>query len=627
MKHLIKLSVLILIFHYDIFPQEEWFWQNPLPQGNHIRDIIALDENNIVAGGLSGVLTKSTDSGLTWNISYISENIFFANLKYFDSVNYLFALAFDLSLSGTKLYESEDIGLSWDSTFTFNNLYITDLDKNSEDVFYAIGSSGKIFRSTDSGYNWQNISSPTNKNLSGIQFFDDQNGCIIGNDGLILRTSDNGENWSIVQSGTNNDIAAIDFFDSMNGIAVGQNWNQSENTILKTTDGGLVWTKIAVSDTLQELLDVEFIDLQNIMIVGGNDDYFGGREPIALRSSDGGETWTDLSFQFLRGLNSISFINSNNAVCGGFAGGIYKTNDSGNNWIRLSSGFFPSFTDISTFDSSSFYTVGTDFYENETILLHTDNGGETWIKKNSPLIYSTASIDFLNENYGMIIGDYLIFYTEDGCSTWHQGTIPPNIYLNDVEIISSNKAFLSGYQGTLLKSTDGGSNWFSVNSNTSGNLEKIIFKDQSNGIIIANAGSSIITTDGGDNWNPINFSFGWLWNGTFFGNSNIALSGSGGKIYISKDAGQTWNEKIVAGSGTYISGIAFKDPLNGTAVGETGLILYTTDGGDTWNQQFSPTLIDFYDIRFSENNNAVVIGEEGVILGTKKGIQIVHVKI
>jgi len=626
MKNLIFLIAFIIVWQSKILSQEEWLWQNPLPQGNHIRSIISLDENNIVAAGLKGFFLKSTDSGLSWDVSYLSQNFSVSELKYFSPDNILFAFVGDLVVGGTILYKSTDKGTSWDSISYFYNWSITDLDKNSDNNLFAVGGNGKIFKSTDSGDNWQSVNSPTNINLNAIQFINSQNGCIVGRDGLILSTSDNGNNWSIIQSSTTEDLHALDFFDSMNGMAVGRNWTWIENTILKTTDGGLTWIKKVVSDTLEELLDVEFIDVSNIIIVGGNDDYFGGREPIVLRSSDGGETWMDISSQFPRGLNSISFNNSNNAVCGGFAGGIYKTNDSGYNWTKLSNGFLNSFGELCTFDSLSFYTIGKDYDTNEIIFLYTDNGGEVWQTKNAPTVTYASGLDFLDENYGMISGDNLIFYTLDGCNTWHQGTTHPNSYLGNVKIINNNKAFLLGGQGqgTLLKSSDGGDTWFTINSNTTGNLEQIVFKDQSNGLITANSGPSIITTDGGENWNSINYNFDWLNDGAFYGNDDIALA-SYSKIYISKDGGQTWTEKIVASSGTYVSSISFKDSLNGTAVGETGLLLNTTDGGDTWNQQFSPTLTDFSDIEYSENNCGVIIGEDGVILGTKKGIQIVGV--
>jgi len=626
MKNLIVLIGFLIGYHSEIFSQEEWLWQNPLPQGNHIRTIISLDENNIVAGGLKGFFIKSTDSGLSWDISYLSQNFSISELKYFSSDNILFAFVGNLVVGGTILYKSTDRGVNWESIFTFNNWGISDIDKNSENVLYAVGGTGKIYKSTNYGYDWDTIPSVTNKYLSEIIFFGDQNGCIVGDDGVILRTSNNGITWSIIQSGISENLSSLDFLDSMNGIVVGQeNWNLQENSILKTTDGGLTWVKKVVSNPRGELLDAKFIDVSNIIIVGGDDDYFGGRESIVIRSSDGGENWIDISFQFPRGINSISFFNSSSAVCAGFAGGIYKTNDAGYNWTKLCNGFYSSFNDICTFDSSSFYTIGKDYEANEIIFLYTDNGGEDWQTKNYPPLSNVSGLDFFDENYGMITGDNSIFFTLDGCNTWHQGTTPPNSYFGNINIINSNKAFLSGAWGTLLKSSDGGNTWFSINSNTTGSLELIVFKDLLNGFIIANSGPTIITTDGGENWNTINYSFGWLNDGAFYGNNSIALAGSDGNIYISNDGGQTWTEKIVASSGTYVSSISFKDSLKGIAVGETGLLLFTTDGGDTWNQQFSPTLTDFSDIEYSQNKSGIIIGKDGVIIGTKKGIQIVGV--
>ena len=625
MKTFLKTLSLVLLITHICFAQ--WFWQNPLPQGNHIRTIISPDEDNIVAGGLKGFFLKSTDSGLNWDLSYLSQNFSYSELKYFSSENMLYAFVGDVVVGGTILHRSTNIGTNWDSIFTFNYWSMSDMDKNSNNILFAVGSEGKIYKSTDYGYAWDNIPSATNEYLSEIIFFDTQKGCIVGDNGIILRTSDNGNTWLVIPSGTSENLNAIDFCDSMNGIIVGHyNYLLSENSILKTTDGGLNWTKMVISNPQGELLDVKFIDLQNIIIVGGNDDYFGGRDPIVLRSSDGGETWMNISSQFPRGLNSISYYNSNTAVCAGFAGGMYKTTDSGYNWTKLYSGFLSDFGQLCTFDTSGFYTIGTDFPANQLILLYTDNGGEVWQTKNAPSVLYSGYIDFLDADYGMISGNNLIFYTLDGCNTWHQGTTPPNSSFGDVKIINNNKAFLSGSRDSLLKSTDGGNTWFSVNIGTTGYLARIIFKDLLNGLIIANSGPSIITTDGGENWNAINYNFGWLWDGTFFGSDNIALAGSDGRIYISEDAGQSWTEKIVAPSGTYISSISFKDSLNGTAVGETGLILSTTDGGDTWNQQFSPTLTDFSDIEYSQNNSGIIKGEDGVIIGTKKGTQIVGIE-
>ena len=87
MKTRIVLIVFFIGLYYEMFSQEEWYWQNPLPQGNHIRKIISLDENNIVAGGLKGFFLKSSDAGISWDISYLSQNFSGSELKYFSSDN------------------------------------------------------------------------------------------------------------------------------------------------------------------------------------------------------------------------------------------------------------------------------------------------------------------------------------------------------------------------------------------------------------------------------------------------------------------------------------------------------------------------------------------------------------
>lgn len=67
-----------------------------------------------------------------------------------------------------------------------------------------------------------------------------------------------------------------------------------------------------------------------------------------------------------------------------------------------------------------------------------------------------------------------------------------------------------------------------------------------------------------------------------------------GKIFISKDDGLSKEEKAVTYPNHYISSIASKDSLNGTAVGETGIMFNTADGGENWQTLFSQTLIDFF---------------------------------
>ncbi|NIW70633.1 hypothetical protein GWN15_17380, partial [candidate division KSB1 bacterium] len=48
--------------------QTGWFWQNPLPQGNDLRDVSFIDANTGIAVGIYGTIIRTTDGGVTWSI-------------------------------------------------------------------------------------------------------------------------------------------------------------------------------------------------------------------------------------------------------------------------------------------------------------------------------------------------------------------------------------------------------------------------------------------------------------------------------------------------------------------------------------------------------------------------------
>jgi photosystem II stability/assembly factor-like uncharacterized protein len=47
------------------FAQSGWFWQNPLPQGNHLWAAATLDPSTVVTVGAAGTILRTTDGGIT----------------------------------------------------------------------------------------------------------------------------------------------------------------------------------------------------------------------------------------------------------------------------------------------------------------------------------------------------------------------------------------------------------------------------------------------------------------------------------------------------------------------------------------------------------------------------------
>lgn len=78
-------------------------------------------------------------------------------------------------------------------------------------------------------------------------------GYVVGNSGVILKTTDGGLNWTRKSSGMNNALLSVHFpVDASTGYASG--WS---GTVLKTTDGGVNWPSLA-SGTSNGLWSIHF---------------------------------------------------------------------------------------------------------------------------------------------------------------------------------------------------------------------------------------------------------------------------------------------------------------------------------------------------------------------------------
>lgn len=122
---------------------------------------------------------------------------------------------------------------------------------------------------------WQSQNpSPQGNQLNCIKFVDANIGYAVGYWGTILKTTNGGALWTSQSSGTAKWLYSVYFTDANTGYTVGQN-----GTILKTTDGGTLWTT-QTSGTLNGLCSVYFTDAKAGYAVG-----FSG---TILKTNNGG---------------------------------------------------------------------------------------------------------------------------------------------------------------------------------------------------------------------------------------------------------------------------------------------------------------------------------------------------
>ena len=190
--------------------------------------------------------------------------------------------------------------------------------------------------------------------------------------------------------------------------------------------------------------------------------------------------------------------------------------------------------------------------------------------------------------------------------------------------IDSNTATVLGYNyqvgsTDILRTTNGGANWFSQFSWPFAWTNDISFKDLNNGIAIF-GDIILITTNGGTDWVvstgvPANNG---LLNVDYILPNNATVVGSSGTILNSTDGGLIWTQQ----SSGITSSLVCVDVINanyGFIVGELGVILKTGNGGQLWMNQTSGTRANLRGVSFVNKNLGMAIGNNGKIIKTTNG--------
>ena len=106
---------------------------------------------------------------------------------------------------------------------------------------------------------------------------------------------------------------------------------------------------------------------------------------------------------------------------------------------------------------------------------------------------------------GYIVGDNGIIYkSTDGGENWFQLNSGTSNKLKAVYSISTNETYAVGDGGKIIKTSNGGTTWSAQNSGTNVNLNSIYFIPGTlTGYIAGDGGTILKTTDGGDLWSNI----------------------------------------------------------------------------------------------------------------------------
>jgi len=241
--NLLFISALLL---QNIFSQQ-WIEQTSNVT-TQLTGISAIDNQNVWTCGYSGVVLRSTNTGINWQ--NVSGNGIPANIQLINifGINNTTALVAGYISSNTWVYKTTNAGANWVQVFTqtggFINAVHIRLDGTGFMMGDPVGGRWSLWKTTNSGANWDSTGLYLPQAGAETGF----NNCLsvaIGNiwfgtnNSRIYRSSNNGANWSIQTVSPETQITAV-WFDE-NGSSTGY---CGGNTILKTTDYGANWVSI-----------------------------------------------------------------------------------------------------------------------------------------------------------------------------------------------------------------------------------------------------------------------------------------------------------------------------------------------------------------------------------------------
>jgi photosystem II stability/assembly factor-like uncharacterized protein len=191
-------------------------------------------------------------------------------------------------------------------------------------------------------------------------------------------------------------------------------------------------------------------------------------------------------------------------------------------------------------------------------------------------------------------------------SQWFTLTSGTTEHLYSVYFTSPATGWAAGANGTILKTTNGGTNWF-AQTGTSSWIESLFFLNSSTGYGTGSGGTIIYTVNGGTNWATLPSGSTTGFHSIYFANSFTGwVAGEFREIRRTTNGGLNWTAQF-SSSGPWFSFYALS-ASTGFVTGWEGIIYKTTNSGVNWISVYSNAALSFYSLYFTSLTTGFVVG-------------------
>lgn len=552
------------------------------------------------AGSPSGGLWKSVDAGNNWTTNTdLLPNIGVSSIVFNpDNPDIMYIATGDGDGGDTYtigVLKSTDGGLSWNITgLSFNVSQLKSIRKllihpQDHDTLLAATNSG-IYRTIDGGNNWTMVRSG---NFYDIEFKPDDPSIIWGaTNSRIYQSTNSGTSFTLVSLFNPSNVGRLCIAVTENDpdylyILGGNNTDYGLAGVWKTTDLGasftlcadspnmLGWTTGGTDDGGQSWYDLALAVSpinKNMLFIGGVNIW---------QSTNGGDSWSLNAHWYGGGgqpyvhadIHTIEFVpGSGSSIYAGCDGGVFKTTNTGGSWTDKSA----------SLSIAQMYRLGCSATDPDLVMTGwQDNGSNLYNSGSWSNVIGGDGMECMIDNaspnylYGeLYYGD--MYRSDDGGNNWNSITndiTEEGDWITPYVQSPQNPQILYAGFENLWKSNNRGNSWTKLSNMIGGNKITCLAVAPSNTDYIyicrgaGPAGILLQSTDGGINFSGISAGLPSLTPTSLAVSPDdpevlwVTLSGynAGYKVFESRDGGTTWNN---------ISGSLPNIPAN-TIVAET----------------------------------------------------------
>jgi photosystem II stability/assembly factor-like uncharacterized protein len=258
-----------------------------------------------------------------------------------------------------------------------------------------------------------------------------------------------------------------------------------------------------------------------------------GQRGHILFSDDGGKHWQQAAVPVSADLNAVSFSSATQGWAVGGDGVVLHSNDAGATWSKQLDG----------------REIGALLVKHYQALAHAEPGNEQWplrVAEGERLLAQGADkplldVWFANERLGYVVGVFnLILRTEDGGQSWtpfqDRTENPQGFHLNAIAS-TGDALYIAGEQGLLLKWDEARQRFVALQTPYQGSFFGVVGKP-GEVLVYGLRGNVLRSTDGGLSWTSLDTGLHVsITAGIVDAHGNYRLFTQGGQMLVSQGTG------------------------------------------------------------------------------------------